>query len=51
MVTNISIHKICRDFVNKLFITKIFSAKRMLIFSVFVKAYKFVKIKSEKGKA
>ena len=51
MVTNISIQKICRDFVNKLFITKMFSAKRTLIFSVFVKAYKFVKIESEKGTA
>ena len=48
MVTNISIEKICHDFVNKLFITKMFSAKRTLIFSVFVKAYKFVKIKSKK---
>ena len=51
MVTNISIHKICRDFVNELFITKMFSAKRALMFSVFVNAYKFVKIKSKKGKA
>ena len=24
MVTNISIHRVCRDFVNKLFITKMF---------------------------
>ena len=48
MVINISIQKICRDFVNELFITKMFSAKRTLIFSAFVKAYKFVKIKSKK---
>ena len=49
IVTNIFIHKICRDFVNKLCITRMFSAKGTLIFSVFVKAYKFVKIKSKKG--
>ena len=50
-VINISIHKICCDFVNKLFISKMSSAKRTLIFSVFVKAFKLVKIKSKKGKA
>ena len=51
MVTNISIHTIYRDFVNELFITKMFTAKRTLIYSVFVKAFKFVKIKSKKGNA
>ena len=51
MVINISIQKTYLDFVNKLFITKMFSAKKTLIFSVFGKAYKFVKIKSKKVKA
>ena len=31
IVTNISIQENCRDFVNKLFITKMFSAKRTLL--------------------
>ena len=51
-VTNIFIHKVCRDFINKLFVTKIFLAKRTLIFLsilIFVKAYKFVKIKSKRS--
>ena len=48
MVTTISIQKIYRDFIDKIFISKMFSPKRTLIFSVFVKAYKFVKIKSKK---
>ena len=37
MVINITIHKafICHDLVNKLFSTKIFLAKRTLIFSMY----------------
>ena len=54
MIINIAIHKafIRHDLVNKLFITKMFLAERVLIF---VKACKnknkFVQIKSKKGKA
>ena len=45
---------ISHHLVNKLFIIKTFLAERILIFLVFlvfVKAYKFVKIKSKKRKA
>ena len=51
MVTNIFIHIICRNFgrnfVNKLFITKMFSAKRTLIFQCF-SIHKSIQIHEDK---